>query len=104
MYSGVPTAIPIAVTGPLFHRLCSFEGRTLANPKSSTLTKSSRPATDSKMMLPGFRSRWMIPWTCASSTAVRIWMTMSIALVGDSARSSCRTRSSGLPGMNSSTR
>ena len=40
----------------------------LASPKSSTLTVPSGRT----LMLAGFRSRWMMPWSCAASSASAI--------------------------------
>src|SRR5476651_1762724 len=45
----------------------------LATPKSSTFTVCPPRPFGSNQMLSGFRSRWTIPWRCASASANPIW-------------------------------
>ena len=52
-------------------------GCTFANPKSSTLTQPSEVI----LMLAGFRSRWMIPCSCAASSASAICLAIGSGLV-----------------------
>ncbi len=69
MYAAVPRITPAQVAGgavsvgspcPIGAGSASF-----ANPKSSTFTTPSRVI----FTLAGFRSRWMIPFSCAASSA-----------------------------------
>ena len=60
---------------------------TLANPKSSTFTVPS----GRRMMLPGFRSRWTMPFSCASSSASAICL--AIRSASSSGTAPCLIRS-----------
>jgi len=74
MNSGVPTMRPAAVFCP-----ARSESRSLASPKSSTLTKFSAFFRRMRKMFSGFRSRWMMPARCAASSASQVWTKMGIA-------------------------
>ena len=64
MYAGVPTTTPASA------RLWSVRSNSvaLATPKSMTFGVG-RPSTSVTRTLPGFRSRWMIPfwWACCTA-------------------------------------
>ena len=62
-----------------------------ASPKSSTFTTPSGVT----LMLAGFRSRWMMPFSCAASSASAICRAMASASVGgDRARARVDPRAS----------
>ena len=56
--------------------------RSLAMPKSSTRTKSLRPARSDSMTLSGLMSRWTMPCSCASVIDEAICSPMSSARSG----------------------
>ena len=56
----------------------------LAMPKSQTFTKSGSPRREASMMLLGLRSRWTMPWACASSSAPSTWSMMRPTRASDS--------------------
>ena len=55
-------------------RFAASDAKTLAIPKSSTLT----PCAPS-MMFDGFKSRWMMPQACAASSTAQISMAIATA-------------------------
>ena len=74
IYAGVPVTTPSPVAGGM--RASRGSGASaLARPKSSTFTV---PAAVS-LMLPGLRSRWTMPLSCAASSASAIWRANSSA-------------------------
>ena len=82
IYPAVPRIIPACVApmvsvGELFGSpLPAAAGCvTAARPKSRTLTTPAGVV----MMLAGFRSRWMMPLSCAASSASAIWPAMRSA-------------------------
>ena len=64
MYAGVPTIAPASAK----LMSVSFSSVALATPKSITFGVG-RPSTSVTSTLPGFRSRWMIPfwWACCTA-------------------------------------
>lgn len=90
MYAAVPRITPMAVMagevivgpgsrvpGPGFPESLGPgvpESRAFANPKSSTFTVPSSRT----LMLAGFRSRWMMPCSCAASSASAIWRAIAM--------------------------
>ena len=64
MYAGVPTIAPTSAK----LMSVSFTSVALATPKSMTFGVG-RPSTSVTSTLPGFRSRWMIPfwWACCTA-------------------------------------
>ena len=79
MYAAVPKMRPAAVafapsvgettaSTPAFTSELAVESRALASPKSNTFTVPSSRT----LMFAGFRSRWMIPCSCAASSASAI--------------------------------
>jgi hypothetical protein len=80
MYSGVPTSVPLEVSGP-FAMLVTCEPRSLVSlaiPKSHTFTTSAgRPSSSTPgriMMFSGFRSRCTTPSPCANCSALSVCM------------------------------
>src|SRR2546427_12520932 len=81
MYPAVPRIMPVLVG--LIVSVGEFAGskilvslsNALARPKSSTFTLPSAVS----LMLAGFRSRWMIPFSCAASSASAICRAMGSA-------------------------
>ena len=72
MYCNVPRIVPWAVMGTV---VCTIDELlpVMACPLAFANPKSSNFAPDFvSMMLPGFRSRWTIPWRCALSSASAI--------------------------------
>ena len=86
MYAAVPRIMPASVAAITIVGECERfwgtvfpdSGETIfANPKSSTLTVPSRLI----LMLPGLRSRWTMPFSCAASSASAICRAMASASV-----------------------
>ena len=76
MYSGVPQMLRSSPSrGALTSR---------AMPKSTTFTVSWPVRRCSTMMLSLFRSAWITPARCASSTPARIWSTIASTRAGGS--------------------
>ena len=77
MYWNVPRIVPREVSGWLscmaVGRLVAWEAALLSGAASFARPKSSSFTPDFvSMMLPGFKSRWMIPLRCAASSAPAI--------------------------------
>ena len=78
--SGVSSCVPIACSGDMYSGVPTIafscvsvaESMSLETPKSSTLTKSSRPPRRERKMLAGLRSRCTTPAVCATSSASAI--------------------------------
>src|SRR5438874_5597702 len=60
---------PTVIVGDAVAPSGAVRASSFANPKSSTLTTPSGVI----LMLAGFRSRWMMPFSCAASSASAIW-------------------------------
>ena len=71
MYCNVPRIVPLAVMGAVVGNIDELS--VMARPLAFANPKSSNFAPDFvSMMLPGFKSRWTIPWRCALSSASAI--------------------------------
>ena len=81
MYAAVPRIMPCSViagdviVGEFVNVAEGVDSNAFANPKSSTFTVPSGRI----LMLAGFRSRWMMPGSCAASSASVICRAMGSA-------------------------
>ena len=77
MYAGVPTITPDAVTFVSIPPIVESEvERSFARPKSRIFTRPSLV----KNRFSGFRSRWMMPFSCAAARPLAAWIAYSVAL------------------------
>ena len=77
MNSGVPKTIPSCVRMTDPGRI--WRSPTFASPKSRSFGKSRCGPLCTRKMFSGFRSRWMMPALCASSSAPHAWMRIGSA-------------------------
>jgi hypothetical protein len=86
-YAGDASRVWLCVDSP------TRDSSVFAIPKSSTLRKSSRPASDVRNRLLGLRSRWIVPPRCASARASPAWITIAAAAATGSGPRSRRAAS-----------